>query len=136
MEQILASDPVPAAREAFASGLALRTSADNREVVRNCNLLILAVKPQTMPGLLAEIGPVVTGSHLIVSIAAGVSLAQLTEGLGPQRRIVRVMPNTPCLIGASASAYTPGDGVGSEDLALIDRLLNAVGRAFRVPETL
>lgn len=136
VEQILASDPLPAAREAFASGLALRTTADNREVVRHGHLLVLAVKPQTMPALLEEIRPVVTSSHLVVSIAAGISLGQIAEGLGPGRRIVRVMPNTPCLIGASASAYTPGQGVTGEDLAQVDRLLNAVGKAFRVPETL
>jgi len=136
VEQVLASDPLVAAREAFASGLALRTTADNREVVRYSDLLVLAVKPQTMAALLDDIRSFVTPGHLVVSIAAGISLGQLAEGLGQQCRLVRVMPNTPCLIGASASAYAPGPGVNGEDLAKIDRLLNAVGRAFRVPETL
>jgi pyrroline-5-carboxylate reductase len=136
VEQVLASDPLPAAREAFGSGLALRTTADNRDVVRHSDLLILAVKPQTMPALLNEIRPVVTSSQLVVSIAAGITLGQIADGLGPERRLIRVMPNTPCLIGASASAYTPGDGVHADDLAKMDRLLNAVGRAFRVPEPL
>jgi len=136
VEQVLASDPLPAAREAFASGLALRTTADNRDVVRHSDLLVLAVKPQTMAALLDDIRSFVTPAHLVVSIAAGISLGQLAEGLGPKCRLVRVMPNTPCLIGASASAYAPGPGVNGEDLGQIDRLLNAVGRAYRVPETL
>jgi pyrroline-5-carboxylate reductase len=136
VEQVLASDPLPGAREAFASGLALRTTADNRDVVRHSDLLVLAVKPQTMAALLDDIRSFVTPAHLVVSIAAGISLGQLAEGLGPKVRLVRVMPNTPCLIGASASAYAPGDGVNGEDLSQIDRLLNSVGRAFRVPETL
>src|SRR5205807_6670554 len=55
---------------------------------------------------------------------------------GADRRLIRVMPNTPCLVGASASAYTPGESATAEDTALVDRLLNAVGRAFRLPEHL
>jgi pyrroline-5-carboxylate reductase len=136
VERILASDPVPAAREAFSSGLALQTTADNREVVRASDLLVLAVKPQTMPALLDEIRPYVTPGHLILSIAAGITLEHLYEGLGSNCRLVRVMPNTPCLVGASASAYTPGDLISAEDLVIIDRLFNAVGRAYRVPETM
>src|SRR5205085_2493770 len=64
-----------------------------------------------------------------------VTLKQLEQGLG-RRRVVRVMPNTPCLVGASASGYSPADGATSEDVALVDRLLNAVGKAFRLPEHL
>jgi len=133
-DQVLASDPLPAARDAFAADSRLRTTADNREVVRHSDLLVLAVKPQTMAALLAEIRPEVSASQLILSIAAGITLRQLAEGLGPGRRLVRVMPNTPCLIGASASGYSPGEGVPADDLALVDRLLNAVGKAFRLPE--
>jgi pyrroline-5-carboxylate reductase len=72
----------------------------------------------------------------VVSIAAGITLRQLAEGLGSHCRLVRVMPNTPCLVGASASAYCPGDKATAEDVAVVDCLLNAVGRAFRVPEHL
>jgi pyrroline-5-carboxylate reductase len=98
--------------------------------------LVLAVKPQSMKALLEEIRPLLTERHLIVSIAAGVSLRQLADGIGARRRLVRVMPNTPCLVGASASAYTPGEGATAEDAALVERLLKAVGVAFRVPENL
>jgi pyrroline-5-carboxylate reductase len=134
-DQILASDPLPAAREAFAGDSSLRTTADNREVVHHSDLLVLAVKPQTTAALLAEIRSDVSSSHLILSIAAGITLRQLAEGLGPGRRLVRVMPNTPCLIGASAAGYSPGEGVSDDDLALVDRLFNAVGKAFRLPES-
>ncbi len=105
-ERVLASDPSAAAREAFADGGPLRAVNGNPEVVASSDLLILAVKPQSMKALLEEIHPLLTDRHLIVSIAAGVSLRQLAEGLGTRRRLVRVMPNTPCLVGASASAYT------------------------------
>src|SRR5262249_32437894 len=134
--RIVASDPLPSAREAFAAVTGARTTLDNREVVAGCDLLILAVKPQSMPGLLADIRSAVIERQLIVSIAAGVGLKALAEGLGSERRLVRVMPNTPCLVGASAAGYTVGPNATSEDIALVDQLLNAVGRAFRLPEHL
>lgn len=136
VEETLASDPVASAREAFASGLRLRTTTDNLEVVRQSDLLVLAVKPQSMSALLQEIRGSVTGNHLVVSIAAGIPLSQLAEGLGPGRRLIRVMPNTPCLVMASASGYSPGETATREDVERVDRLLNAVGKAFRVPEPL
>src|SRR5439155_13134780 len=85
-EHVVASDPLPQAREAFAAETRLRTTADNREVVRTSDLLILAVKPQSMKGLLTEVRPFVTDKHLVVSIAAGITLRQLAEGLGSERR--------------------------------------------------
>jgi pyrroline-5-carboxylate reductase len=135
-DRILAGDPLPQARQAFAKETGLRASADNREIVSGSDLLVLAVKPQSMAALLAEIRAGVGTRHLVVSIAAGVTLRQLAEGLGPDRRLVRVMPNTPCLVGASASGYAAGETATAEDVARVDRLLNAVGRAFRLPEPL
>jgi pyrroline-5-carboxylate reductase len=134
--RVLASDPVPPAREAFAGVTGARVTADNREVVAGSDVLVLAVKPQSMAALLAEVRPAVAARHLTVSIAAGVGLKALAEGLGPERRLVRVMPNTPCLVGASAAGYAVGPGATPKDVALVDRLLNAVGRAFRLPEHL
>jgi pyrroline-5-carboxylate reductase len=135
-ERVLASDPSAAAREVFAGDDSLRAVTANSEVVAHSDLLVLAVKPQSMKALLEEIRSLLSDRHLIVSIAAGVSLKQLADGLGARRRLVRVMPNTPCLVGASASAYAPGEGATAEDAALVDRLLKAVGVAFRVPENL
>jgi pyrroline-5-carboxylate reductase len=135
-ERTLASDPLPQAREVFDADTGLCATADNREVVTRSDIVVLAVKPQAMAALLAEIRPLVTARHLVVSIAAGVTSRQLADGLGAERRLVRVMPNTPCLVGASASGYAPGAAATAEDVALVDRLLNAVGRAFRLPESL
>jgi pyrroline-5-carboxylate reductase len=89
-----------------------------------------------MGKLLTEIRPAVGTQHLVVSIAAGITLRQLAEGLGSEQRLVRVMPNTPCLLGASASGFSPGEAATAEDAALVQRLLDAVGRAFRLPEHL
>jgi pyrroline-5-carboxylate reductase len=135
-ERVLASDPLAAAREAFAAATGVCTATENREVVASSDLLVLAVKPQSMRAVLAEVAPVLAGRHFIVSIAAGVTLRQLGEVLGANRRLARVMPNTPCLVGASASGYSLGEAATPEDARLLDRLLNAVGRAFRLPEPL
>jgi pyrroline-5-carboxylate reductase len=136
-EQCRASDPVPAARQSFQAETGCAAGDDNRAVVVASDLLLLAVKPQSMPALLAEIRPALSGrAPLIVSIAAGITLRQLAEGLGNDARLIRVMPNTPCLVGASASGYTPGPTTSPQDVLLVDRLLNAVGRAFRLPEHL
>jgi pyrroline-5-carboxylate reductase len=135
-ERVLAGDPLPQARESFRAETNISTTADNRRIVASSELLILAVKPQTMAALLNEIRAFLLPRHLVVSIAAGITLRQLADGLGPERRLVRVMPNTPCLVGASASGYAPADTATAEDVALVHRLMNAVGRAFRVPESL
>lgn len=130
-----ASDPFAPARQVFSTETGCPAGADNREVAAASDLLVLAVKPQSMPALLDEIRNHVK-SRLVVSIAAGITLQRLSAALGPDCRLIRVMPNTPCLIGASASGYSAGDHATSEDIALVDRLLSAVGVAFRLPEHL
>jgi pyrroline-5-carboxylate reductase len=130
-----ASDPLPQSRQAFTAETGFPAVGSNREIVSASDLLVLAVKPQSMPGLLEEIRPLVA-DKLVVSIAAGITLRQLAAGLGSGCRLIRVMPNTPCLIGASASGYSPGDNAAAEDIVRVDRLLNAVGVAFRLPEPL
>lgn len=134
---ILASDPLPAARERFTERTGCPATPDNRQVVQHAELLVVAVKPQAVPALLAEVrGPVAVRRPLVVSIAAGVPLTKLADALGDDARLLRVMPNTPCLVGASASAYSPGERATEADVALVQRLLDTVGRAFRVPEAL
>jgi len=134
--RVLASDPVPAARQGFQQETGVVAMIDNGQVVANSDLIVLAVKPQTLPALFAEIVGTLTPGHLVVSIAAGITLRQLRDGLGTQRRLIRVMPNTPCLVGASASAYSPGEHATEADVVLVERLLGAVGIALRVPEPL
>jgi pyrroline-5-carboxylate reductase len=135
-DTLLASDPLPQAREAFTRETGVPAHDDNRAVVDHSELLVLAVKPQQAEAVLREARPAVSGRHCLVSIAAGVTLKQLSTWLGTTCRLVRVMPNTPCLVGASASAFAPGETATEEDVRLVDRLLSAVGRAIRLPEKL
>jgi pyrroline-5-carboxylate reductase len=134
--QIVYCDPIEKAGEDFAKNVSgARRVATNREVVEQADVVILAVKPQNMPAVIAEIGGKVAAEKLVVSIAAGVALGQLCEGL-KSTRIVRVMPNTPALIGKGASAYALGPAATAADSQLVGQLLGAVGQAFQVDEKL
>jgi pyrroline-5-carboxylate reductase len=135
-DRLSASDPLPAACTSFAKDTGAFASANNQEIVARSEVLVLAVKPQNMAALLAEIKPAVSGKHLIISIAAGITLGQLAAALGNNRRLIRVMPNTPCLVGASASAYAAAPTATADDVKLVDRLLSSVGKAIQVTEKL
>ena len=86
--------------------------------------------------MLAELRGKVPARTLVVSIVAGFRLAALAEGLGPQTRLIRVMPNTPCLVGRGACAYCLGGQATAADGQLVEQLLAAVGIAFQVEERL
>ncbi len=131
-----ASDPVAEARAKFQEATGLTAVADNRAVVRESDVLLLAVKPQTMPALLEEVRSEIKERHLIVSIAAGLSITKLTELLHGSYRIIRVMPNTPCLVGTSATGFAGGPCATKDDLVLVEKLFSAVGKAFALPEHL
>jgi pyrroline-5-carboxylate reductase len=134
-ESLFASDPVATAREAFARQLpGAQVASDNEWVVENADVIWLAVKPQRMTEALAEIRAALKPTSLVVSIAAGVTIARIAGGLPAGQRIVRVMPNTPCLIGRGASAYSLGTHANEQDGQLVAKLLSAVGAAFEVPE--
>jgi pyrroline-5-carboxylate reductase len=112
------------------------TPGDNKSVCRSADLLVIAVKPQAVAGLLSDVASEINGRHLIVSIAAGVTIAKIEHLLGGSRRIVRVMPNTPCLVGAAASGIAAGPAATPEDLATVVKLFESVGVARVVPESM
>jgi len=106
-------------------------------VAAAADVVILATKPASFPAVLAALAPAIDiDRHLIISIAAGVTLASMERALPAGARVVRVMPNTPTRIGAGCSAYALGCAATEEDGAMADRMLGAVGLALRVDETL
>jgi pyrroline-5-carboxylate reductase len=131
-----ASDPSAEARQQFARLTGGRTTASNVEVAAESDVLFLAVKPQQVAKVLPELRSAVGPKKLLVSIAAGVRLAVLSAGLGDGVRLVRVMPNTPCLIGSGACGYCLGPGATPQDGTLVEQLLGAVGLALQVDEPL
>jgi pyrroline-5-carboxylate reductase len=105
-------------------------------VTTQADCLFLAVKPQQMADVLGQLAGRLNDRQLVVSVAAGVPLATISKALGAGPRLVRVMPNTPCLIGQGASAYCLGPGTRADDGQLVGRLLESVGLAFQVEEKL
>jgi pyrroline-5-carboxylate reductase len=135
-KQVMASDPSAAARAAFGRETGAKTTPANGAVVKFAEVLVLAVKPDQVAGVLADIRAHFTGKHLLISIAAGVPLARLEAGLGSGARLIRVMPNTPALVGASAAAFALGKSARPEDGELAQKLFSAVGVSFQVKEPL
>ncbi len=134
--EVLASDPVKAAGASFEKETGAKSTVSNLEILNFAPVVILAVKPDQVEGVLREVRDHFTPDHLLVSIAAGVTLARIEGELGPKARVIRVMPNTPALVGASASAYAIGKAARPGDAELANRLLSSVGLAFEVKEGL
>jgi pyrroline-5-carboxylate reductase len=135
-KEIIASDLSDLALKSFAKETGAKPAASNAEVLKFANVVILAVKPDQAAGVLAELRGSFTKQHLLISIAAGVTLAKLENGLPASARVIRVMPNTPALVGESASAFALGKSATAADGELAKKLLSAVGVAFQVKESL
>jgi len=132
-EQIYAADPSQQSLDAFSAQIAgASTSTQNESVVENADIIFIAVKPQYFGDVVKNIGGNVREEQLVVSIVAGVKLAELAA-LATQR-IIRVMPNTPCLVGKGASGFCLSPGATAGDAAVTRQLLEATGVAFELPE--
>src|SRR5512136_252363 len=135
-QEVICTDARPERLAELAERYRVRTGSDNRAAAREASTLILSVKPQVLRGVLEEIAPVVDGTKLVISIAAGVPIAAIERKLGHGRgvRIVRTMPNTPALVGAGATAISPGAHATAADLEQTRALFDAVGRTSVVEE--
>lgn len=131
-DDIWASDPVDAQLRRLKRQHKIETTRDNRDLVRRSQTIILAVKPQVMAPLLDEIRPEVNPRKVFISIAAGFPLRRLETGLGGQVRVVRVMPNTPALVGRAISVAVAGSKATPPDLKQTLKLFKAVGEAVSI----
>jgi pyrroline-5-carboxylate reductase len=135
-DKMIACDLFEPARAAFSEVTGARTTSNNSEVMTESNVVILAVKPNQIESLAAELQGSLNKDLLLISIAAGVTLNRLEELFGSLTRIIRVMPNTPALVAAGASAYAANHSCREGDGDLAKKLLSAVGLAFEVQEQL
>lgn len=129
------SDVVPAAAEALEREAGVRCEDSNEAVVAASEVVVICVKPQDALGVLRSLGTALAG-RLVVSIAAGLSVARLEEAAGPGVRVVRVMPNTPALVHKGASVYALGAAATETDAQTVEKLFGAVGSVGRVKEPL
>jgi pyrroline-5-carboxylate reductase len=133
-EQLVASDIDAPKLAALRRRFKIATTTDNTALVRDATALVIAVKPQIIDTVLAQMRPAVTVRKLFVSIAAGVTTARLEAGLGGTARVLRVMPNTPALLGKGMSVLVRGRHATVADERLGLRLLRAVGAAAAVQD--
>ena len=133
-EQISVFDTDAAKVETLVSAHGVARRSSNPDLVEQSDLVVLAVKPQNVSEVLAEIAPAVRNDQCFISIAAGVPLSRLETALGPRARVIRVMPNTPALVGAGAAGISRGRNATDNDLALVRAIFEAVGVAVIVDE--
>lgn len=130
------ADPSAEQRDKLESSFpGCQTESQAAQVLGTCSRIILAVKPHILKSIASDLASHVSPDHLLVSIAAGISLEQLQEMLATQR-IIRVMPNTPCQVLAGASAFSADDSISASDLDWVENLLSSVGEAVRIPDEL
>ncbi|VAX40127.1 Pyrroline-5-carboxylate reductase [hydrothermal vent metagenome] len=133
---LMASDPFASACEQFHKATGAKTTDSNALLLQQSEIIILAVKPQVMSNVLKQLSANVTSKHLVISIAAGVSLQTISDLLENKPRLIRVMPNTPALVGCGASGFSLGTSATLEDAKRVQSMLSTVGVAVEVPETL
>ena len=118
--------------EEKSKALGIEVIADNKVLAKNSDVIFIAVKPNQALDVLKEISPYITPEKLVVSIAAGVRLEKLESNLPANTRVIRVMPNTPMLVGEGMSGMIGGKGVTKDDLDYIYNLLSTIGKCIIV----
>lgn len=122
-------------KQTQARELGLTVCADPAELGRVSNVVMLAVKPQSMDDALQALAPAVSSKTLVISIAAGISLEYIANRLGRDCRAIRVMPNTPALVNAGAAGIAVGPNCTAEDSRVAQTIFEAVGTVELVPES-
>ncbi len=133
--EILVSEPATARREYLAQTYGIQVTADNAQVMQASTAILLAIKPQIFPQVVANLPLGQPSETIVLSILAGTTLAQL-EAAFSQQPVVRVMPNTPAQVGAGISAIAGGHRATAEHLAIATRILATVGQVVEVPESM
>jgi pyrroline-5-carboxylate reductase len=135
-EGIIVSDVKTERLAHFAAEHGVKTTQDNHELVRACDVIVLSVKPQVIDKVLGLIGADVTAGKLVISVAAGVPVSAIEARLPEGTHVVRTMPNTPATLQAGATAISAGTHATDDDLAVARALFSAVGRVVTLDENL
>ena len=125
--RIRVSDPNERARKHLSETFEVPTFTDSVEAIDDADVIVLAVKPQNMPDVLEKIGSRITCDQLVLSIAAGITIASIEEHLGNDRSVIRSMPNTPALIGHGITGVTAGEHCSGQQRDQAEEILTAAG---------
>lgn len=123
-------------RKSMQDAFGIEVREMNAAVAKETDVIILAVKPQFLQGVIEEIRDEVIPGKLVISIAAGKSLAWIEEAFGKEISLVRCMPNTPALVGAGCTGVCVNERVDQEQTEYSIKLMGSFGRASLVPEHL
>jgi pyrroline-5-carboxylate reductase len=120
--------------KALSDKLRIAVGTNNAEAAKGADIIVIAVKPQVVQDVVAEISPYVTPSQIVVSVAASVSTTLIEKGFAPNVPVIRAMPNTPCAIGAGMTALCKGKSASADHVSLTSVMFEAVGRTVVVDE--
>lgn len=134
--QLIASAHSQATLEQLHSRFKIETTLSNETVAERSDILFLAVKPNKFDEIIPQISSHVKSNCVIVSIAAGKTIAAIEESFGREIKLVRAIPNTPALVGEAMSALCANASVSAEELAEVQQIFNAFGKSEIVPESL
>lgn len=134
--QIIASAHSESTLEQIRTRFSIETTRSNETVAERSDILFLAVKPNKFDEVIPQIANHIKNQCIIVSIAAGKTIASIEESFGREIKLVRAMPNTPALVGEAMSALCPNGAVTPEELAQIQKIFNAFGKSEVVAESL
>lgn len=135
-DEIIGADLFAPGRERAKEQYGIYVTADNKEVVKNAEVIILSVKPQFYADVIAGIRDDVTDDQIIITIAPGKTLSWLAEQFGKAVKIVRTMPNTPAMVGEGMTAACPNEHMTEEGIARVREILESFSRVELVPEKL
>jgi pyrroline-5-carboxylate reductase len=133
--EIVVAEPVAARRDVLASEYGIGVVSDAAEALSCAGTVLLAVKPQVIDAVTQSISDAVAPGALVVSIAAGVSCARLESRLPAGTAVVRVMPNTPALVGAGMSVVSGGAEATPSQVEAVCELFSAIGFVVMLPES-
>jgi pyrroline-5-carboxylate reductase len=133
-DDVVICERVTARASEIAERYGVRSVDDPAEAVADADVVVLAVKPGDLLAVTTATGTGLAQHAMVVSVAAGISAASIESVLPPHTPVVRVMPNTPMLVGQGMSALAPGGAAGPEHLDRAEALMASVGRVVRVPE--
>ena len=135
-QDVTVADKVKECLQGLKKTYGIATTEDNKKAVQAAAVVILAIKPQDMGSVLDELKPIIDNKKIVISIAAGISTGFIEGHLKGGARVIRVMPNTPALIGEGAAALTRGKHAAEKDLELAELIFGVLGITVVVKEEL
>lgn len=131
-QNLLATQSKPDGLKEKSKTLGIEVICDNKLLVQKSDIIFLATKPNQVLDILSEISPDINSNKLIVSIAAGITTEKLATYLPPKKRIIRVMPNTPALVGEGMSGIYGGEFATKEDIEYVIQMFSTIGKCIVV----